>query len=98
MIANEVLAIAPDAGVVSFVKCPRKGNLVAHSLARAATGIPSAISMSANIASMSIIFCCDSSFFESFSVLEDDESGRDLYIPEWLTSLIEEDFCASAPS
>lgn len=38
LIVNEVISLTPKAGVVSFAKCPRKGNQIAHLLVHATTG------------------------------------------------------------
>lgn len=91
VVVNEVIALTPEAGVVCFSKCPKRGNLVAHSLARAAAGFPSVSSLPADVVERS----CNSLIFYSSSTLEIDfVFGRDDSV--WLTSLIEDDFCISA--
>lgn len=84
LVLNKIIPLASKAKVISFSKCPRAGNQIAHFLVRAVTGsrrcFPCRPMLLVGFLNSLILPCWKIDFF-----------CRDGYIPMWLTSLIEED-------
>lgn len=87
LVLNEVESLVANVGVITFVKCPRAGNKIAHSLTQMAAGFAptSSPSIEAIRGHFDISSFCDSSTPEEMFFCRDD------LIPNWLSSFIREE-------